>query len=175
MFKAAEGSAGLSKIRKTLILQELCDFFHGHCQSGLLFHSPVKEKNLAFEKGHLFSWAQGTSGYGSDLLTSEVAHSSYDYQWYISLLFNHGAALKAWTLGSLVSKKQHEHTWYFVKYMNRLRWFLGVQNSWNYLLPWNQQFWLWMSSQWAGWLLQLACDAGKGQLQVSASRRVTEP
>jgi len=45
------------------------------------------ERNLAFEKGHLFIWAQRTSSCGSGVLTSgatvlAAALSYSSYQWY---------------------------------------------------------------------------------------------
>lgn len=138
MFKAAEGSDGLSKFSKTSDFADTwraAGFFPAVATQDLCF-TAQSERNLASEKGHLFSWGQGTSGCGSGLLTRgaavlAAARSSSGYQWYFSLLFNHKAVLSAWTLNV---KKQHEHTCHSLKHM-KLFW--GVQNTTlNDLFPW---------------------------------------
>lgn len=101
MFKAAEGSDRLLKFDKTSVTDTLraMGFFFTAVASQDLCFTAQSEKS-AFEKGHLFSWAQGASGCGSGLLTSgaavlAAALSSSGYQWYFSLLFNHKAVLSA--------------------------------------------------------------------------------
>lgn len=101
MFKAAERSDRLFKFGKTSVTDTLraVGFFTAVAGQDLYF-TARSERNLAFEKGHIFSWAQGTSGRGSGLLTSGVAIlaaalSSSGNQWYFSLLFNHKAVLSA--------------------------------------------------------------------------------
>lgn len=97
MFKAAEGSDRLFKFDKTSVTDTLraIGFFMAIASQDLCFIAQ-SERNLAFEKGHPFSWAQGTSGCGSGLRISgtsvlPAAPSSSGYQWYFSLLFNHKA------------------------------------------------------------------------------------
>lgn len=101
MFKAAEGSDRLFKFGKTSVTDTLraVGFFTAVASQDLYF-TAQSERNLAFEKGHIFGWAQGTSGCGSGLLTSgaailAAALSSSGNQWYFSLLFNHKAVLSA--------------------------------------------------------------------------------
>lgn len=75
MFKAAEGSDRLFKFSKTSDFTDTwraAGFFPAVAPQDLCF-TVQSERNLAFEKGHLFRWGQGTSGCGSGLLTSGVA------------------------------------------------------------------------------------------------------
>lgn len=98
MFKATEDSDGLLKFGKTSVIDTLrvVGFIMAIDSQDLCF-TAQSQRNLAFEKEHLFNWAQGTSGCGSGLLTSGAAvlaaALSSGYQWYFSLLFNHKAVL----------------------------------------------------------------------------------
>lgn len=105
MFKAEGGSDRLFKFGKTSVTETLraVGFFTAITSQDLCF-TAQSERNLAFEKGRVFSWR---SGCGSGLLTSGAAMlpaalSSFGYQWYFSLLFNHKAVLSAGTLGLLL-------------------------------------------------------------------------